>query len=307
MERISTFGAQQSAMLELLRAQRAQFEAQNEVSTGKRIQSFADKPAEVGGLLALKSAAMKNEDFMAGAEAVQLRLRLQDNSLNGIAGIAGELRQKLFDAIANNSGVNLMHELNTAYQSIRGMLNQSVDGKHLFAGTRSDVEPVGPATLADLAALPAVADAFENSDVRPSARVDEGLSVQFGQLASDIAAELFGIMRAIAQFNAGVNGPINGKLTDAQSVFLQAQLQPLATSASNLNLRMAENGQAQIAVENAIGRQSMARDMYKELVSKSEDADLMAAVQKLNASQTALQASVQTYSSVQRLSLLDFL
>jgi flagellar hook-associated protein 3 FlgL len=307
MDRISTLSQQQMMLGDMMRIQREQVSLQSEVASGKRIADFAGKPDEIGGLMALRNAEMRNADFMAGAEAAKSRLAIQDTFLSGSADTIAEIRAAVFDAVATESGTVLMDRLRGMYATLQGLMNQQVEGKYVFGGTRSDVPPVIPQSLDELAALPATADAFDNNDVRPAARVDEGLTVAYGQLASDVATPVFDILRTIANFNAGPQGPFGERLTSAQRDFLTAQLQPLADAASGANTRLAENGTAQSAVEAAIERQTLARDMYKGLISNKEDADLLSAVQKLNASQIALEASARTYSSIQRMSLLDFL
>ncbi len=307
LDRIATYAQNRWQLSEFMRVQREALDAQAEVSTGKRLQTFAEAPFEIGGLMALKGAEARAAEGIAGAEAMQRRLRLQDTYLSQASTTIETLREQIFEAASTGRGVEVMSQVQAAFQQLRSLYNQAADGKHLFAGTRTDVAPVAPRTLAELGALPTTADAFENNDVAPVGRLDDGSNVALADLASDLAGPMMDVFRAIQAFQTGPDGPFADQLTQAQRDFLISQLQPIAAAATAANEATARNGQTLRQAEDQAERLADSRDVYRELISKAEDANLVEAVQKLTASQTALEASAKSFRSIQGLSLLDFI
>ena len=140
-----------------------------------------------------------------------------------------------------------------------------------------------------------------------AAQVDAYQSISYGKLASDLGQPLMETLRQFAAFDAGASGPFATPLTDAQKTFLTSMLSPLEDAAKGLNAEQATNGIATKAAEDAVDRHGAMQDRLKGLISDITDVDMAEAISKLNNAQVAMQASAQTFSVVQGLSLLNFL
>lgn len=307
MERVSTATQNSALLAELMRAQRSQFEAQREVASGKIVHEFSDVPDKAGVLLAARRADARTAEYASLAGEMRSRLDVQDAHLSRVAEEAQGLRQALLQAVAQEDATALMAKIESAYRAVQSVLNTRIDGKYLYGGTRTDVSPVNAATLADLQALPAVDDAFDNNDVKPAGRIDDNQTVEYGVLASDVGTELFGILRALADFNAGVNGPFSDPMTAAQLAELRTQANALETASANLEQINAENGIRFQEAEAAIARHEDSRIYLKGVVADIEDADLAEAVSKLNQAQVSVQASAKAFATIQNLTLLDYM
>lgn len=307
MDRVSTSLQNQSMLTELLRTQRNMLDAQREVSTGKRIHEFADSPSELAGLLAARGADARSADFAEAAKAAQGRLNLQDTHIDEFAGIVASLRQASLDAVANDSATTVMAEAEGAFSRMVSILNTQVDGKYIYGGTRQDVPPVTATTLDQLLALPDVAGAFQNNTIRQTAQIGENETIAFGALASDLGTPAFQALRDLAQFSAGPDGNFSDDLTTQQADFLTGLSQTFEAVASNVNQQLATNGLAYNQAKTAVKEQGDMRATLAEMISDIEDVDMAEALSKLTNAQTAMQASAQTFSMVQRMSLMDFL
>lgn len=307
MERVATFMQSQAMLGELTRTQRSLFEAQQQVSTGKRINAFADAPEDLGALMAARAADARAADFEASAKALKSRLDLQDTHLEAVASVVGDLKQVILDAVANGSGASLRAEMDGAVSRMASILNTQVDGKYIYGGTRQDVPPVTIGSLDELLALGSTGEAFQNNAVAQSAKVDTNQTIAFGQLASDLGTPLFDLIRQIGAFDAGANGPIDGDLTETQSSFLASMVPGFTTAYDDANGALARNGVSYRAVTEAIDRHGDTRATLASMISDIEDVDMAEAITRLNNAQTALQASAKTFSMVQGLSLLDYL
>ena len=133
------------------------------------------------------------------------------------------------------------------------------------------------------------------------------LSVEVGLLASDLATELFDLLRQVTQFDAGVNGPFSGTTTPAQQTFLESVIPTAMTAQRNVNAQAAANGIHYQTVKQAMEQLEASSVVYKGFVANIEDVDIAEALARLNQNQVALQAAFQVTSTLNRLSLLDYL
>jgi flagellar hook-associated protein 3 FlgL len=234
-------------------------------------------------------------------------LDLQDIHLGELADIASQLRQDVFDAIGNSDGTTLKTKVQSAFERAVSLLNAQSGGKYIYGGTRQDVPPVTVKSVDELVALGSSAEAFQNNGVVQSAKVDTNQSIAFGQLADALGQPLFDVIRQIAAFDGGPSGPLDGPLDATKTEFLNSLLAPLDTVSKGLIGKQAENGLASRAAEDAADRHADAQVTYKGLISDIEDVDMAAAITRLNNAQIAMEASAKTFTSVQQMTLLDYL
>lgn len=307
MDRVATFANSQAMLAEFTRTQRTLLEAQREVATEKRIHAFSDAPSELSGLMAARGADSRTSDFEASAKAVRTRVNLQDTHISELADAVSDLRPLIVDSLANDNGATIGDQIKTVFSRITSVLNAQVDGKYIYGGTRQDVPPVTATSLEQLVALPDAADAFQNNGTAQSAKIDEHQTVVFGQLADRLGGEAFDLLRQIASFNAGAEGPFAEKLTTAQKDFLSGMVSKVADAASSVNQKLAENGAVYSVADDAVEAHGDARATLKAMIQDIEGVDMAEAISKLNNAQIALQASAKTFATVQGMSLLDFI
>ena len=115
------------------------------------------------------------------------------------------------------------------------------------------------------------------------------------------------ILRDIQTFHAGADGPLNGKLTQAQKTFLTAQITRLEQASTATVDRAAATGSMHNQVERLIDSQTDQVNALDGLVSDRTNADMAQAITDLELSQVAIQASAQVISQLRQVSLLNFL
>ncbi len=305
MTRVASLHQSQSLMAELMRTQSRVFSHQQQISTGKVAQTFKDIPQDAGVLLSAKSIESKTDHFLRAGVELSSRLDLQNVHLEGVASAAQDLRQTVLDAVASESSLGLMQSLKGIFASALNTLNSQMDGRHLYAGTRTDVAPVNATDISDLVAATNASDLFENSTLKPSMLVDDNLSVEYGVLASDVATDLFDAIKRIADFDAAT--PFGTNLTAAQRTFLQGEVAGLAQVAEDLNGAVAANGLNSQVVERSLERHDSTKVQIKSFISDIEDVNLAEAITRLNSDQTAVEAATRVLGSLDQLSLMDFL
>ncbi|CAN5258931.1 flagellin [soil metagenome] len=308
MNRVSTSGTYQSALLNLMNAQGRQDEAQTRLSTQKNATDMAGFGRGAESLTTLKAASGRVQTFLDTGEAVAARLDTQDQALNQIGDGVGAARAAIGDVLASESADVLMLELQNQFQSIQNGLNAEHQGVYLFGGANTGQAPVNVQTMSQLTAAPTIASTFTNDTLVPTSRLGEGRSVQTGYLASDVGTQIFQIFKDIQAYNDDpATGPLTGKPTDAQKTFLTAQLSRLDAASSATIEVIARNGSLAKQVETTNTSHAAQVESLETMVNSKTDADLARALTDLQLSQVAVQASAQVLTKLNESSLLNYL
>lgn len=308
MNRVSTSGNYQSALLNLMGAQSRENDAQTRVSTQKNATDMAGFGRGAESLTTLKAAASRVQGFLSTGEAVTARLETQDMALNQVGDGVTAARAAIGNALASGSVEVLMLDLRGQFQQIQNGLNAKHQGVYLFAGGNTSQPPVNVSTMSELAAAPDVASTFDNDTLTPTSRLGEGRSVQTGYLANDVGATIFQIFRDIQAYNDDpATGPLSGKANDAQKAFLTAQLSRLDAASSATIDVISRNGSLAKQVETTNASHTAQIDSLDGMVHSKTDADLAKALTDLQLAQVAVQASAQVLSKLSETSLLNYL
>ncbi len=307
MTRVSSFGHSQTLISELLRNQSNLFQDQEQVNTGKVASDYKGLAGQTQTLLGAKTLQSRIDQYTSAGTQIKSTLDIYDNSVGVLDNVTTDLQQTLQQALANEEVYGFSESLSQSLNSVVTTLNTQVGGKYIFAGTRTDAQPVNIQSLTDLQGLASGADAFQNNQQKPVAQVDDGVGLQYGILASDVAGPLMNVLKSIADFNAGPNGPMDGKLTATQKAFIQTQLDSLKSARQTVLNTQVENGVRQNRLDSILNQHTATGNVVKGVISDIEDVDMASAVTKLNSDQTALQASYKVMSQLSQLSLLNYL
>ena len=303
MTRISTYGASQSALLDLMRAQQSLFQAQQELSTGKKGADLKGVGYQAETIAASRGALSRSHAFEEAAVRSGIRLEAQNIALERLSDSVGELRS----VMTSKNGDFIMQEVADAFYGAVNALNSQHLGAYMFGGTRDDAKPLTVSTLADLAALPAVADAFQNNDLEPTVQVDQNTTVTVGRLASDIATDIMASFKRIAEFEAGPNGPFADPMTDAQQAFVVGELQNIVAAQDGIISVVGMNGVMQAQIESSQQSQKDRQDFLTGMISDIEDVDMAEAATRFQTAKNVLDVSAKTFASLTQVSLLTFL
>ncbi|WEK56906.1 MAG: flagellin [Candidatus Brevundimonas phytovorans] len=311
MTRVSTFGNYQSALLHLMNAQARGEEAQNKVNTKKNATDLVGFGRQSETVIALKSSQTRIQGFIDTNKTVADRLAMQDLGLDRVADAATSARQAIANAIAAGRMEGLMSEMETIFKMAEDGLNMKHQGKYVFSGGAVDqqavVLPAAPAgtDLERLAAMPAVAGAFKNDQLKQSSVLDETVTMDTGFLASDVGQGLFDVFRDLQILHQTT--PLNGQMTDAQKTALTGLMSRFETSAKDVVNIQAKNGSMQARVETLLESQETRKIAVDVMLSGKTDANMAEAVTELEMAQIAIQASAQVISQLRDVSLLNYL
>ncbi len=307
MTRVSNFNQSQFLLRELMRAQSDQAKTETEIASGKKVHSFKDLPGETSVLMGAHRVEANLEQYGSTATRLMSQIDFQDVQLNDFSTATMDARQQAMESLSVGSGLNFMGVMESLFDRAVAILNSQMDGKYSFAGTRTDTPPVTIESLDELVALPSVADAFQNNDIKRSMQIDENIVMEYGILADDIATDFFQALRDIKAYHDGPNGPFDSTLTPDQYSYLSGEVSRLADVAEKFTLVVAENGQRYNEVKAIAERHEKSSVYVRGFISDIEDADLSEAITRLNRDQIQTEATTRMLSSLHRMSLLDFI
>lgn len=307
MTRVASFAINQSLVDGALARQVSVVNGQQQVSSGKKADTYAGYSLDVSALVSAQSYKARASAYVTTNTELSGRLDQTDAFLSQAITAAQNFRDSIFSAVGIQDATALRANSNAEFQSFSSALNGQYDGQYLFTGARTNNKPVTVSTLDQLAALPQTTDAFANDSVKATARVADNTDLTYGVLASDVGLQITQVFRDIAAYDKSANGPLNGKLNDAQLAFLQSKISQLDTAIQGAREQQQVNGINQKQVDDFKVQQSNQVDSATKLIGDIQDVDLASAISKLQLDQTALNASYQVLAQVSQLSLTKYL
>ena len=307
IDRIGTASNAQLLLAQIQKAEVAVDTVNRQVATGKVSDNYAGYGDKTAIMESARSAAARAEANISTAQQAGTRLDLQDAQLSQLGDLADQVRQTLTKAAADQDATSLTEQMKGYFNQAVEILNSKDANGYIYAGDNNQVPPVAVTDWNALAALPSPASAFANGTVKTSVRIGDTQTVQVGLLASDLGKDLFGLFQQYAQFDAGSSGPFDTKTTPAQQNFIESSIQTAVNVSQGVNAQSAQNGITYKMVQDTVSRLQATSTVHKTFVSNLEDVDITEALSQLNQNQIALQASFQVASTLNHLSLLDYL
>ncbi len=306
--RINTAQSFDAAISQLQKRQIAMSEAQQQLTSGKRVQRASDDPASAARAERALAAMARSEASMRGLDTSRSMTMFTEAAL----GDAGELLQQAREVMvgagngsySDNDRKSLAAKLSGLRNDLLSVANRSDgNGRYLFSGQGSDVPPLvdGPGGVIYAGTI---------GQLQASAGEAATLSFDGDQTwlrAPDPAnpgatLSVFGVMdRLVAELNT----PGRSGAVISQSV--TTGLRDLDAVMGNLSSGRARAGEALVRADGIEDRLSQAKLDAQTERSKAEDLDMVAAISDFQSKQTGYDAALRTYSIVQRMSLVDYL
>ncbi|MGY6627698.1 MAG: flagellin [Oceanicaulis sp.] len=301
--RISTQAASQSALMDLMRAQRESFEAREQLSTGRKAPDLKGYGNSAEAIISARSAQVRVDNYVSANTRLANRLDVQDLAYRELSDAVADLRETL----TTTDGTFLMNKVREAFDRTLVALNTRFNGSHVFSGVRTDTQPMTVSTIGQLQALADPMDAFNNASRRQSTQIDDNLRLDVNSTASEVAGDLMGVFRRLADFNDGPDGPFDGPMTAAQQAYIQTEITNVISAFEQVNVAMGENGARQARVEASVRGHEARSDYLARMLGDLEEVDMAKAATRLTQAQTAVEVSAATFSILSQSSLLPFL
>lgn len=269
---------------------------QEQLSSGKRVNRMSDDAIASRRALSLRVQQFGGERFIANISRTLTFMDVVDNAYNEMGELLGEVKAA---AVNGATGTQDADSRAALAASIDGMLqrltdvgNTVHDGRFVFAGTAVYTRPFALAEGGNRVEYHGNLDTFE-VNIGPTARV----------AVNQDGHRLF--KQPIDVFDALIT--VRDALLDNDIEGVNAAIEAVDVSQRHVeSLRGAMGGRVQ-RLEMAQRQLEVGVLRLKELISDELDVDMAETIMKLQTSQVALEAGLQTAARVLQPSLLDYL
>jgi flagellar hook-associated protein 3 FlgL len=288
-----TFGMPQRHVLsDLQQVQQRLSEAQNQVSSGKRITKPSDDPTGAERATRLRADLDSNAAYRTSVDDAKSWLDATDTGLSSLNDIVQTVRGLVVQAANGSTSpsarLSIKAQIDELTKEAKSTLNMAYDGRYLFSGTATDTPPY------DLTS--ATPDAYQGDANAVVRQIGPNTSVQVNVTADDVLGGFLTTLNNISSHLAANDGTA-----------LSNDIADVDTALNNVADKRAQVGAITNRVVAAGTRLDGLSDVTTKLLSDTQDADLPQALTDLAAQQTALQSALRGGASLIQQSLMDFL
>jgi flagellar hook-associated protein 3 FlgL len=272
---------------------------QSEVSSGLSVTQPSDNPAVYGQVIELEGQNSQDAQYAANASQA---LSVVQSSYSGLSTL-----QQIYDratelgALAGNGTNNTgdvqsyATELNQLIQQAVGVANSQYNGSYLYAGTAVTTQPFTTTTdgSGNIASVTYVGNSGQS--MIPLSQTSNVSATTSGTTNQGIATMITNMIALSTAMQSGDASAVNTAASN------------LEPSDNVLTAAVAENGAVEARIQSDQTQlQSMSTQISTE-ISNDTSADLPSTIVKLNQTQLAYQAALETASKVMQLSLVDYI
>lgn len=296
--RVSTQTLSENLIRQIQQLGSQQNRLQTQVATGQRIFQPEDDPTAMGRVLALESEQRELGQF---SRNIDRALEMSQISFSGLQNLktasdrATEIGVLGAGTISNEAARAYAVELDQLIEQTLQVANTKLRNDYVFAGTAVDSAPF-TATRNPAGQVTAVT--YAGNSGQASIQLSESSSIAPGTTGATNSAIGTFLNQLVALRDA---------LTANNGAAVTAAQTGLIASEDVLVSALAETGGVQMRIESSRTQLANRSESVERLISAEADLDLPTAIVKLNQSQTAYQAALQSAASIMRQSLLDYI
>jgi flagellar hook-associated protein 3 FlgL len=296
--RVSTNSVSENMVRQIQQLGTQQAKLQNQVATGQRVSQPEDDPAAVGRVLNLETEQRQIARFQANASHA---LDLSQASYSGIQAIkkvsdrASEIGTLGAGVVSPAAAQAYATEVDQLIEQTVQLANSRFGNDYLYAGTavgsapfvaaRDSAGKVTSVTYAgdsNRAAIPL----SEATNLTPTTDGTTNLGLR------DFLNQLVSLRDALNANNTSAVTTVQTSLIGSEDLLVSS---------------LAEHGGVQTRIEATQGQLADRALSLESLVSNETEADLPSTIVKLNQTQTAYQAALQSAANIMKISLLDYI
>ncbi|CBJ34677.1 flagellar hook-associated protein FlgL [Ralstonia solanacearum] len=288
---------------------------QQQISTGIALNSAGDNPAAMGQVLQLQQSQDSNDQFQVNRDATDARLTNVSSALSDVITTLQQGKQSTIAAnttlLTDSQRVGILAQVKQQYQQLLSTANRrDASGVALFGGANGTTDPftstAGSVQYVGSGQPPTVQVAQNIS--MPNSVSGDSVFVRVPNSDASNPNANQSVFKTYENLITALSKPITtsadvttiqtavqtaqGNLDSAYQVALQAQV-TVGTQ------------QAQITTLNSSG--SNFGEQLKEQISKLQSVDYTSAISQFSQQQVSLQAAQKTFTSMQGLSLFQYI
>lgn len=303
LNNISTVGFHQSTLGNITSVQNQLFTLTGQISSGKQYSEFSElsQDGNLEKLFSFRSQIDSANSYIESGTLIRNRLSTMDVRIEAIDNIALSFKETI--ALYKSSSANeiqLADLARNSLQDIQSQLNASLEGRYLFAGGRTDQQPVENLDLISNLQngnTEVSANYYKGNGNILSINISETTTVEYGITADESAFQ-----KLIGALNMAIAGE------EEQNTTLVDNAQNLLDEAmEELKALRVQVGNNTVLIDSNVETHLNLIEELQLFSTQIEDTDLVTATAELATVETILQASYSAFSRASELSLTDYL
>jgi flagellar hook-associated protein 3 FlgL len=274
--------------------------AQQQLTTGLKINTVSDDPDHIGNLMQVRTSLAQNEQITSNLGRVKTETDTAEGALSNAVKLLENISTLASEGQPNTQTADtrsqIAGEVGSVLQQMVGIANSNVEGRFIFSG---DTDQTQPYTIDQ-----------SNSTVSAYAGAAATRQIQHpdGSLfpISKTAQEIFQSADPTTNVFAVVAG-LHAALLNNDQAGIDAAVTNLQGASTYLNNQLAFYGTVQNRVNSGVDFAANLQTQLQTEQSGIQDADLTSAITELNQAATQQQAALAAEKEMPRTSLFNFL
>ncbi|MBN8530424.1 MAG: hypothetical protein J0L97_00980 [Alphaproteobacteria bacterium] len=302
LERIGTYAQHQRLTTDMNKTLSNIATLQTQISSGNKASTFEGLNGQVELFTGLQTKVNRADTYVRNNSQVISRLNTMDASLTSLQELTTTFIGLTVGEISPSEGVtNIVAQVENMLATVSSLLNNDLEGRYLFAGSKTDTRPVPTDLLALNTGAPSQTpnDAYyRGDDVKLSTKGSDSLDITYGITANDSAfQELIAAMYTV----------INSQGQPNAVAYMQSAENLAQSAFSRIATLRADLGSNVEALENANDIQGGLILYWKGFSQEVASTDIAEASTQVAVQETIIQATFQTFAVINNLKLSDYL
>lgn len=282
------------AQAQMMAARDRAVQAQQQVTTGLRVQHPGDDPAAAGLIVTQSVALQRLQTIDKTTSSAQGEVQVADGALQSVSTLlqraqqlAVQLGNDTYSPAERTAGAE---EINSISSQIVQLMNTQVAGRYIFGGN-ADSTPPFDAT-----------GAYSGDTAVRQIEIAPGL-LQASSIRADVAMK--GVGGGVDVF--GALSALSTALSNNDGAGIRGSVTGLSQSTDQVAAALTSTGSILSAFDSAQQISSVAQDSAQKVLSAQSEADIFQATSNLTLAQQSLQATLAVTAQTFSVSLLDYL
>lgn len=264
---------------------------QERIASGKRINRPSDDPIGMGQALGYRKTISSLNQYNDNITDAKLHINTVEETLNGITDLLTEAKGIASDSDPEMRSM-LADQVVVIREQVLQMANSKQNGNYIFAGDRTDTQPFTFNSGTN-------SYDYNGDNGTKDYIIGEGLQLNINSEGSQIfqgAADVFDVLM-----------DLEAELRADNGAGIIAQLPLLNDAIGELNTTRAVNAGKYQRLEATENHNNTFKVSVQDLLSRTEDTDVVEAAIDLKVQQTAYESTLATAAQIVRPSLIDYL
>jgi flagellar hook-associated protein 3 FlgL len=280
----------------LQRSRQQILQAQQQISSQKKVTQPSDDPAAFGQIVLDKASLSQTDQWIRNIQFGTARVQAADSALGQVQSLLTRIRELTIQARSDTTSAQgrttIAQEVRQLHRQLVQLGNTEVGGQAVFAGTETNSPPFVVSSGDTVS--------YQGNSESQSIAVGRSQTVQIlipgNEIFTGAATNIFDNVRDLLTALEGNNG-----------AGIEAAIGNLDSATSQISAAQGKIGALANRLDVTKSALDTATTTIRQALSQNEDADLAAAVAKLSLQQVAVEATSQAFSRIFDTTLLKMI